>query len=162
MENKKIRNATRSKVKGITFKSQLEKSIYNTLLQQGFVPEYEPVTFTLWEGFSPVTPYYDKESDRQRERRLEEGKETCPSKMLVRKTGKIIGIRYTPDFHFRYNNLDVWIEAKGIENDVFYIKKKMFLKYLDDRFYRTGERAVYFEVYTKRQLLQALQIIREL
>lgn len=162
MENKKIRNATRSKVKGITFKSQLEKSIYNTLLQQGFVPEYEPVTFTLWEGFSPVTPYYDKESDRQREKRLEEGKETCPSKMLVRKTGKIIGIRYTPDFHFRYNNLDVWIEAKGIENDVFYIKKKMFLKYLDDRFYRTGERAVYFEVYTKRQLLQALQIIREL
>lgn len=162
MENKKIRNATRSKVKGITFKSQLEKSIYNTLLQQGFVPEYEPVTFTLWEGFSPVTPYYDKESDRQREKRLEEGKEICPSKMLVRKTGKIIGIRYTPDFHFRYNNLDVWIEAKGIENDVFYIKKKMFLKYLDDRFYRTGERAVYFEVYTKRQLLQALQIIREL
>lgn len=162
MENKKIRNATRSRVKGITFKSLLEKSIYNTLLQQGFVPEYEPVTFTLWEGFSPVTPYYDKESDRQREKRLEEGKETCPSKMLVRKTGKIIGIRYTPDFHFRYNNLDVWIEAKGIENDVFYIKKKMFLKYLDDRFYRTGERAVYFEVYTKRQLLQALQIIREL
>lgn len=162
MENKKIRNATRSRVKGITFKSQLEKSIYNTLLQQGFVPEYEPVTFTLWEGFSPVTPYYDKESDRQREKRLEEGKETCPSKMLVRKTGKIIGIRYTPDFHFRYNNLDVWIEAKGIENDVFYIKKKMFLKYLDDRFYRTGERAVYFEVYTKKQLLQALQIIREL
>ena len=149
-------------MKGITFKSQLEKSIYNTLLQQGFVPEYEPVTFTLWEGFSPVTPYYDKESDRQREKRLEEGKETCPSKMLVRKTGKIIGIRYTPDFHFKYNNLDVWIEAKGIENDVFYIKKKMFLKYLDDRFYRTGERAVYFEVYTKRQLLQALQIIREL
>lgn len=160
--NKKIRNATRSRVKGITFKSQLEKSIYNTLLQQGFVPEYEPVTFTLWEGFSPVTPYYDKESDRQREKRLEEGKETCPSKMLVRKTGKIIGIRYTPDFHFRYNNLDIWIEAKGIENDVFYIKKKMFLKYLDDRFYRTGERAMYFEVYTKRQLLQALQIIREL
>lgn len=162
MENKKIRNATRSRVKGITFKSQLEKSIYNTLLQQGFVPEYEPVTFTLWEGFSPVTPYYDKESDRQREKRLEEGRETCPSKMLVRKTGKIIGIRYTPDFHFKYNNLDVWIEAKGIENDVFYIKKKMFLKYLDDRFYRTGERAVYFEVYTKKQLLQALQIIREL
>lgn len=162
MENKKIRNATRSRVKGITFKSQLEKSIYNTLLQQGFVPEYEPMTFTLWEGFSPITPYYDKETDRQREKRIEEGKETCPSKMLVRKTGKIIGIRYTPDFHFKYNNLDVWIEAKGIENDVFYIKKKMFLKYLDDRFYRTGERAVYFEVYTKRQLLQALQIIREL
>lgn len=160
--NMKIRNATVCKNRGITFKSVLEKSIYNTLLQQGFVPEYEPVTFTLWEGFSPVTPYYDKESDRQREKRLEEGKETCPSKMLVRKTGKIIGIRYTPDFHFKYNNLDVWIEAKGIENDVFYIKKKMFLKYLDDRFYRTGERAMYFEVYTKRQLLQALQIIREL
>lgn len=161
MANKKIRNATQSSSKGITFKSQLEKSIYNTLLQQGFTPQYEPITFTLWGGFSPITPYYDRETDKQKIRRISEGVNTCPSKILVQKTSKVVGIRYTPDFYFNYNGLDVYIEAKGIENDVFYIKKKMFIKYLDDVLVSTGRRSIYFEVYTKRQLLQAIEIIKD-
>lgn len=160
MANKKIRNATQSSSKGITFKSQLEKSIYNTLLQQGFTPQYEPITFTLWDGFSPITPYYDRETDKQKMRRISEGVNTCPSKILVQKAGKVVGIRYTPDFYFNYNGLDVYIEAKGIENDVFYIKKKMFIKYLDDVLINTGRRSIYFEVYTKKQLLQAIEIIK--
>ena len=36
-ENKKIRNATEVKTKGITFKSVLEKSFYNTLLQEEYI-----------------------------------------------------------------------------------------------------------------------------
>ena len=159
MVNKKIRNATQSSSKGITFQSQLEKSIYNTLLQQGFEPQYEPTTFTLWEGFEPITPYYDKETDKQKIKRLSDGTNTCPSKILIQKTGKI-GIRYTPDFYFKYNDLNVYIEAKGIENDVFYIKKKMFIKYLDNLYTEKGERSIYFEVYTKKQLLQAIEIIK--
>lgn len=160
MANKKIRNATQSSSKGITFKSQLEKSIYNTLLQQGFEPQYEPTTFTLWEGFEPITPYYDKETDKQKTKRLSDGIDTRTSKILIQKTGKIVGIRYTPDFYFKYNDLNVYIEAKGIENDVFYIKKKMFIKYLDDRYLESGEKSIYFEVYTKKQLLQAVEIIK--
>ena len=158
--NKKIRNATQSSSKGITFKSQLEKSIYNTLLQQGFEPQYEPTTFTLWEGFEPITPYYDKETDKQKIKRLSEGIDTCAPKILIQKTGKIVGIRYTPDFYFKYNDLNVYIEAKGIENDVFYIKKKMFIKYLDNLYTEKGEKSIYFEVYTKKQLLQAIEIIK--
>ena len=159
MINKKIRNATQSVSKGITFKSQLEKSIYNTLLQQGFEPQYEPRTFTLWDGFDPITPYYDKETDRQNQKRSELlGKKV--SKILAPKTGKIIGIRYTPDFYFKYNNLNIYIEAKGIENDIFYIKKKLFIKYLDNLLIEKGEKSIYFEVYTKRQLLQAIEIIK--
>lgn len=160
MANKKIRNATQSSSKGITFKSQLEKSIYNTLLQQGFEPQYEPTTFTLWEGFEPITPYYDKETDKQKIKRLSDGIDTRTSKILIQKTGKIVGIRYTPDFYFKYKDLNVYIEAKGIENDVFYIKKKMFIKYLDDRYLESGEKSIYFEVYTKKQLLQAVEIIK--
>lgn len=159
--NMKIRNATICKDSSITFKSVLEKSIYNTLLQQGFKPQYEPITFTLWDGFSPITPYYDKETDNQKSRRISEKINTCPSKMLIQKTGKVVGIRYTPDFYFNYNGLDVYIEAKGVENDVFYIKKKMFIKYLDDKLANTGQRSIYFEVYTKRQLLQAIKIIKD-
>lgn len=160
MTNKKIRNATQSSSKGITFKSQLEKSIYNTLLQQGFEPQYEPTTFTLWEGFEPITPYYDKETDKQKIKRLSDGIDTRTSKILTQKTGKIVGIRYTPDFYFKYKDLNVYIEAKGIENDVFYIKKKMFIKYLDNLCIEKGERSIYFEVYTKKQLLQAVEIIK--
>ena len=73
----------------------------------------------------------------------------------------MVGIRYTPDFYFNYNGLDVYIEAKGIENDIFYIKKKMFIKYLDDVLVNTGKRSIYFEVYTKKQLLQAIEIIKD-
>ena len=160
MANKKIRNDTQSSSNGITFKSQLEKNIYNTLLQQGFEPQYEFITFILWGGFKPITPYYDKETNKQRIKRLSDGTNTCPSKMLIQKTGKIIGIRYTPDFYFKYNDLNVYIEAKGIENDVFYIKKKMFIKYLDNLYIEKGEKSIYFEVYTKKQLLQAIEIIK--
>lgn len=158
--NKKIRNATVCKDSSITFKSVIEKRFYNILLQHGFNPQYEPKTFTLWEGFQPITPYYDKETDRQVAKRLEEGVNNCPSRMLVQKTGKLVGIRYTPDFYFKYNNLNVYIEAKGIENDVFYIKKKMFLHYLDRLHLEKGEKSIYFEVYTKKQLLQAIEIIK--
>ena len=56
---------------------------------------------------------------------------------------------------------DVYIEAKGIENDVFYIKKKLFRKYLDDWFIKTNQSSIYFEIYTKKQLLQAIEIIKK-
>ena len=154
--NQKIRNATKSTSNNITFKSQLEKGIYNTLLQEGFNPQYEPKTFTLWDGFVPITPYYDKETPKHRDAR-----DPKSPILLVKKENKIIGIRYTPDFYFKYNDLDIYIEAKGIENDVFYIKKKLFIKYLDDYYINTGQKSIYFEVYTKRQLLQAIKIIKE-
>ena len=154
--NKKILNATQSTLNGIKFKSQLEKSVYTTLSQLGLYPEYEPKQFLLWEGFTPITPYYDKESDRQREKRNPHS-----PKILTLKNGRFVGIRYKPDFYFRFKDLDIYIEAKGKENDVFYIKKKLFIKYLDDLYIKTGQRSMYFEVYTKRQLLQAIEIIKE-
>lgn len=154
--NQKIRNATKSNSNNITFKSQLEKGIYNTLLQEGFNPQYEPKTFTLWDGFVPITPYYDKETPKHRDAR-----DPKSPILLVKKENKIIGIRYTPDFYFKYNDLDIYIEAKGIENDVFYIKKKLFIKYLDDCYINNGQKSIYFEVYTKKQLLQAIDIIKD-
>ncbi len=60
-ENKKIRNATICKSGSIVFKSQLEKMAYNTLLEYGFTPQYEPRRLILVEGFKPTIPFYDKE-----------------------------------------------------------------------------------------------------
>ena len=159
-KNKKIRNATASRIRGITFKSQTEKMIYRTLVDKGITPEYEPHTFTLWDGFTPVTPFYDQETDKQQEKRnLEENSGRKTSKILVLKSSSVVGIRYTPDFHFVKDGVQVWIEVKGIENDVFYIKKKMFRKYLDDLHEKEGVNSIFFEIYTKRQVLQALQIV---
>lgn len=158
--NKKIRNATACKRGNLTFKSQLEKSVYNTLQQLGFNPQYEPETHVLWEGFNPITPFYDKETDTQYKKRLDSG-DTNKSKALVHKTGKITGIRYTPDFYFKYGNLDVYIETKGFENDVFYIKKKLFRYFLDKKLESTGQNSIFFEIYTKKQLLQSIQIIKD-
>lgn len=158
--NKKIRNATICQTKNLTFKSQLEKSVYNTLQQLGFNPRYEPETHTLWDGFTPITPFYDKESDTQHTKRVESG-DSNKSKILVLKSGKVVGVRYTPDFYFKYGKLDVYIETKGFENDVFYIKKKMFRHFLDKRFNDTGQHSIFFEIYTKKQLLQAIEIIKE-
>lgn len=159
-ENKKIRNATVCKTGNITFKSQLEKSIYNTLQQLGFNPLYEPKTYVLWDGFDPITPLYDKESDTQQKKRLESG-DSNKSKILVHKKSRITGIRYTPDFYFKYGELDVYIEAKGVENDVFYIKKKMFRFFLDKKYKEKGQHSIFFEIYTKKQLLQAIEIIKD-
>ena len=154
--NKKIRNATKVKVKGITFKSQTEKTVYNALVSKGITPAYESKTFLMWEGFKPITPFYDQETDKQHEER-----DIHTPKQLVLKDDKVVGIRYTPDFYFKVDDLDVWIEVKGKENDVFYIKKKMFRKYLDDLYLATGQKSIFFEIYTKYQLLQALKIIEE-
>lgn len=160
MSNKKIRNATSAKVRGITFKSQTEKMIYRALVDNNITPEYEKHTFTLWDGFTPITPFYDQETDKQQEKRnLAEESEKKTPKILVLKSEKVVGIRYTPDFHFEKDGIDIWIEVKGIENDVFYIKKKMFRKFLDDKLEKEGKRSMFFEIYTKRQLLQALKII---
>ena len=63
--NKKIRNATVVKSNKITFKSILEKMCYNTLLGQGFNPQYEPKQITLWDGFIPIQKsIYRKHSKR--------------------------------------------------------------------------------------------------
>lgn len=153
--NKKIVNATRNTYDGICFKSLLEKVVYSTLSQLGYNPQYESQTFTLFEGFVPITPFYDKMSDSKAKKAL------LKYKMLELKSGKIIGIKYTPDFYFRYKDIDIYIEAKGMENDVFYIKKKLFIKLLDEKFTHTGQKSMYFEIYNKRQLLQALEIIKD-
>lgn len=159
MENKKIRNATTCKgsgnFKSITFKSKLEKTIFKFLDEEGYHPQYEPKQFTLWEGFEPKTPFYDKETDSQYEKRgISDGKK------LILKTAKVVGIRYTPDIYFKYGEYDIWVEVKGKENDVAYIKKKLFRKYLDDVMEKTGQKSYYFEVYNKKHIKQVIDILK--
>jgi hypothetical protein len=120
--------------------------IYKILLQEGFDVKYEPVTFTLWQGFHPEIPYYVK-NKKTRELALD--------------NKKLIDIKYTPDFIFYYNGIRVIIEAKGFQNDVFYIKKKLFRAYLEEDFSNVKIQSLYFEIYTKKELMQAIEIIKD-
>ena len=157
--NKKIRNATVCTSKSITFKSVLEKSCFTCLAEQGFSPQYEPRKFIIFPSFVPITPFYDKETDMQQKKRIELlGKQSGKELRLC--NGLIQPITYTPDIYIRYNDLDIWIECKGFTNDVFPYKKKMFRKLLDNIYINTGQKSIYFEIYTKKQLLQAIEIIK--
>lgn len=141
MQNKKISNASINVYNGITFKSKLEVMIYKTLQEQGFDVKYEPKKFIIWEGYRPTVPFFDKN--------LKTG-------LLKQNTKKLIDVTYTPDFCFEYNDTFIIIEAKGFENDVFPLKKKMFRKLLES----LDKPVLYFEIYSKKQLLQAIEIIK--
>jgi hypothetical protein len=140
--NKKIRNATVVEYKEVVFKSKLEASFYKILTQAGFSPQYECRTYLLWEGFKPTVPFHTK--DRK-------------TKLLKLDTAKLRDITYTPDFTFTYNNMFIIIEAKGKENDTYPLKKKLFRKLLEEYKY---DDVLFFEVFTQKQLLQAIEIIK--
>lgn len=132
--NRKIINATPTQVDGIKFKSRLEASVYKTLIDRGFQPQYEPDTFVLFEGFKPV-------------RYLKDGS------MYTR---KFTDITYTPDFKVAFNDVIVYIEVKGFDNDVYPYKKKMFLKLIK-------ELPIYFlEVHNKKGLVSCIDKLIEL
>lgn len=138
--NKKIKNAQEVTFDGITFKSKLEGSFYKTLKEAGFKVLYEPYKFEIIDGFYPTIPFYNR--SKSKEFRLD--------KQRVRP------ITYTPDFMFRYNKVLFIIEAKGIENDTFPIKRKLFRRYLET----INTPCAYFEVHTKKELLQVIDIIK--
>lgn len=140
IENKKIRNARESTFNGITFKSKLEESFYKTLMAAGLEPDYELTKFVLVEGFKPTVPFYNRSK----------------SKVFRMDMNKVRDITYTPDFTILYNDTLFIIEAKGIENDTFPIKKKLFRRLLESM----EMPCVYFEVHTKKELLEVIKIIK--
>lgn len=142
-ENKKIINASPLEYDGISFKSKLEKMVYQTLKEADFPVEYEPHKYIIWEGFKPSVPFYNKDKI---------------TRMLKQESRKIQAITYTPDLSFIHNGYLIIIEAKGFEDSVFPLKKKMFRKWLEDNY----PKSIYFEIYTKKQLLQAINIINNL
>lgn len=141
MENKKIINASPLEYDGISFKSKLEKMAYQTLKEQGFPVLYEPKKFIIWEGFRPNVPFYNKD---------------VSTRMLKMDSKKVIDISYTPDLMFEYNNHLIIIEMKGFENNTYPLKKKIFRKWLESNY----SNSIYFEIFTKKQLLQAIDIIK--
>ena len=159
-ENKKIRNATRITYNDIKFKSLLEKNIYVLLEKQGFNPQYEKFTYVIFDEFKPIVPFYEEETTKHKLSRLKKDNKV-KTKILLLKDTKVKGITYTPDITFEYNGIFVIIELKGKENDVYPYKKKLFRKCLDDMYIKDNKPVLFFEIHSKTQALQAINIIKE-
>ena len=142
MENKKIKNATKVQYNNILFNSKIELMVYKTLVENGFFPEYEPHKFTVFEGYKPTVPFYTINKN---------------TKELSLNSVKQIAITYTPDFILRYKEWTIIIEVKGKMNAVYPYKRKMFRKFLEDN---TKGNVLFFEVYTKKNVLQMIEIIK--
>lgn len=143
MANKKVIGATVNSFNDITFKSKLEAMIYKTLLQEGFKVEYENTKFVLVEGFKPTVPFYAPNKKRE----------------LVLDSSKVRDLTYTPDFTMIHKGKLIVIEAKGFANDTYPIKKKLFRHFIE---YQMEMPVLFFEIYTKKQLIKALEIIKAL
>jgi hypothetical protein len=140
--NRKIKNATPIKDHNINFRSHVEAMVYTTLVSEGFSPQYESHKFVLWGGFKPTVPFYTRDK----------------RKRTVLNLKKLIDITYTPDFYMEYKGLKIIIEAKGMANDVFPYKFKMFRGYIEEL--PDKEDYMIFEVFTKKQLLEFIEIIK--
>ena len=147
MINKKIKNATSTEFNGIKFKSKSEVMVYKTLLQEGFKPNYEPTKYIIWEGFKPSVLTYKPDKSGE----------------LVIQNKKLIDITYTPDFLFVApdNKTLVILEVKGFCNDLYPVKEKMFRKFLEKLSENYNQPVIFFQIKTKKQLLQAIKIINE-
>lgn len=147
MINKKIKNATSTEFNDIKFKSKSEVMVYKTLLQEGFKPNYEPTKYIIWEGFKPSVLTYKPDKAGE----------------LVIQNKKLIDITYTPDFLFVApdNKTLVILEVKGFCNDLYPVKEKMFRKFLEELSENYNQPVIFFQIKTKKQLLQAVKIINE-
>ena len=130
--NKKIRHAE----PGIKFRSKLEERIAGELKSQGISFRYEPEKISLVEGFHCDVPFFIDS--------------------ILHKE-KVRAITYTPDFKAIINGYTVYIEAKGYANDIYPLKRKLFLKYL-----RGKERHIFAEVHNVRGLKNTIIKINQL
>lgn len=152
-DNKKIKNANPKIYNGIKFRSLLEVTIYKTLLEEGFSPEYEKHTYVLWEGGTPTIPFLTLNTLKRKDKRC------VPIGLSTMSVWKPLSkITYTPDFYFEYNGKKVIVEAKGIPNEVYPYKIKMFRKYLEGMLDKNAY--IIWEIHTKKQLLECIELLK--
>lgn len=139
-ENKKIKNATTKTYDGINFKSVTEVMVYKTLKEKGYNVEYETMKFNIFDSFKPIIPFYISKKGT-----------------LKLDSSKQRPITYTPDFILKHKERYIFIEAKGYTNDVYPYKRKIFRKFLETNY----PDSMFFEVYTKKNVLEMIKIIEE-
>lgn len=145
-ENKRIKGAHSVEFDNIKFKSALECSCYKKLKESGLEFYYESERLVIWEGL-----------------KLQKTKLYIPNKIhrvLEEYNKKLLNITYTPDFIVIKDNYKIYFDVKGKENDVYPIKRKMFLKYLEEK--QDNWIYIFFEPHNVRQMIQAIDYIKNI
>lgn len=150
-ENKKIRGATRITYNGIKFRSKLEVNCYMQLQKTDLHFAYEPEKIILWEGLrlQEVLSYAPK--------KLRPGKYAAE---LALQTRPLSNITYTPDFKIVYKNYIIYYDVKGMVNDTYPIKKRMFLKHLEEK--QDGYHYIFLEPHNLTQMAKSIEYIYNL
>lgn len=148
--NKKVRNAKKTVVDGINFKSKLEAICYRILIDNGFYPEYENKKFVLFKGFKlreNFHVYMPRNSKRSRAHEL-----------MEEYSKNILPITYKPDFYLNVNGKNVFVEVKGKPNDSYPLKKKMYFCAMNEG----TDEAYFFEPHNEAQINQLVSILKTL
>jgi predicted nuclease of restriction endonuclease-like RecB superfamily len=143
--NKKIKNATVTVIDGIEFKSKLEAAVYTKFKDAGITLKYEPSKVVLQDSFEPNFKYYTKNT---KDKKILTDKSNC----------KVREITYTPDFTLKLGNTHFAFEAKGFQNDAYPIKKKLFMKKLQD--WAMIYDYVFIEIFNHKNIEQAIEIVK--
>lgn len=140
---------------GINFKSKLEISCYKKLIEAGFNPEYEKQKFVLFNGFRlPENVAYFTQLKTNNEGKIHT--------IFKNDTRKIRDITYLPDFYFTYKEYEIYFDTKGKANDVYPLKKKLFLNMLNNIATKTGKKYLFFEPHNVKQIKESILIIQNL
>lgn len=148
--NKKVLGATRILYNNILFRSLLEKSCYKKLEESELVFSYETERIIIWEGCKLSLPVFTP-------KKLGPGKY---GQILEEQKRNLLNITYTPDFVVLYKDYKIYFDVKGKENDIYPLKKKMFIKHLQQR--QDNIKYIFFEPHNVRQMLQAINLIKTL
>ena len=137
----------------IHFKSKLEVDCYKLLKAENFSVEYESTSYELIPKLklSNVLVYLPS-------RKTKVNKITY----LKPSSGSLQNAEYTPDFIIKYKNYNIFIETKGKANDAYPMRRKLFFHYLENLATHTGEKYLFFEPHNKAQILETIQIIKNL
>lgn len=141
----------------ITFKSNLEVCCYKKLKEEGFNPEYESKQFVVFNGFKPSS----KVSYYTQIKRKNKG-ENKISITFEEDKRRLRDITYLPDFYFQYKNYEIYFDTKGKANDVYPLKKKMFLNMLEKIAFTTNKNILFFEPHNIKQIKEAINYIKNL
>jgi hypothetical protein len=158
--NKKIKNSIKCSYEDIVFKSRLEMNFYKRAVTRGLNVLYEPEKIVLMRGFKldGKTMFYTPSK----------------SKVIENNTKKLLDITYTPDFIIENDKYKFFIDTKGFANDVYPVKRKLFLWCLYAPFYyinkdkqtklvyKNDKIYIFFEPHTLKQVDEVLDIINNL
>lgn len=113
----RVKNATPIEIDGIQFKSKLEFYCYQQLKASGIPFTYEEERFILIDPFTFTNDSFEL------------GK-TKGERVFKKANSNIRAITYLPDFVGEYKNQPFIIETKGLIQDSFVLRYKLFKRHL--------------------------------